>query len=95
MMAAPGAGGADAGGAEEPAEEKLNFDVKLTGFDAKAKIKIIKEVRSMTDLGLKEAKETVEAAADGGKVLVEGLNKEDAEAMKAKLEELGGTVELV
>lgn len=94
MMAAPGAGG-DAGGAEEPAEEKLNFDVKLTGFDAKAKIKIIKEVRSLTDLGLKEAKETVEAAADGGKVLVEGLNKEDAEAMKAKLEELGGTVELV
>ena len=77
MMAAPGAGGAGEGdGGAEPVEEKLNFDVKLTGFDAKAKIKIIKEVRSLTDLGLKEAKELVESAP---KPVKEAAAKDEAE----------------
>ena len=85
-MAAPAAGGA-----APAAEEKTEFDVVLTGFDAAAKIKVIKVVREITGLGLAEAKAVVEGAP---KTLKEALSKEDAEAMKAKVEEAGGKVEL-
>ena len=86
-MAAPAAGA----GAAEAAAEKTEFDVILAGFDAAAKIKVIKVVREITGLGLAEAKAVVEGAP---KPLKEGLSKEDAEAMKAKVEEAGGKVEL-
>ena len=82
-MAAPAAGPA--------AEEKTSFDVVLTGFDAAAKIKVIKVVREITGQGLAEAKATVEGAP---KTLKEGASKEDAEALKAQLEEAGAKVEL-
>ena len=85
-MAAPAAGG-DA----PAAAEKTEFDVVLTGFDAASKIKVIKVVRETTGQGLAEAKATVEGAP---KTLKEGLSKDDAEAMKAKVEEAGGKVEL-
>ena len=85
-MAAPAAGGA-----APAAEEKTEFDVVLTGFDAAAKIKVIKVVREITGLGLAEAKAVVEGTP---KTLKEALSKEDAEAMKAKVEEAGGKVEL-
>ena len=84
--AAPGAGG-DAGGA---AEEKDEFDVVLASFGEK-KINVIKEVRSITGLGLKEAKELVESAP---KAVKEGAKKDEAEEIKKKLEEAGATVEL-
>ena len=83
------AAGPAAGPAEEE-EEKTNFDVELTAFGSN-KIAVIKVVRSLTSLGLKEAKEAVESAP---KVLLEGAKKEDAEAAKAKLEEAGATVTL-
>ena len=86
-MAAPAAGGA----AAAPAEEKTEFDVILASFDAAAKIKVIKVVREITGLGLAEAKAAVEGTP---KTLKEALSKEDAEAMKAKVEEAGGKVEL-
>ncbi len=82
------AGGAAAGGAAE--EEKTEFDVELTEVGAE-KIKVIKVVREITGLGLKEAKEAVDGAP---KVLKEAASKEDAEAMKAKLEEVGAKVTL-
>ena len=85
MVAGPAAGGA-AAAAEE---EKTEFDVVLTDAGAN-KINVIKEVRAITGLGLKEAKDLVEA---GGKVK-EGIAKADAEAMKKKLEEAGAKVEL-
>lgn len=85
-MAAPAAGAA-----APAAEEKTEFDVVLTGFDAAAKIKVIKIVREITGLGLAEAKAAVEGAP---KALKEGVSKEDAEALKAKLEEAGAKVEL-
>ncbi len=85
-MAAPAAGAA-----APAAEEKTEFDVVLTGFDAAAKIKVIKVVREITGLGLAEAKAAVEGAP---KALKEGVSKEDAEALKAKIEEAGGKVEL-
>ena len=72
-------------------DEKTEFDVVLAGFDAASKIKVIKIVREITGQGLAEAKATVEGAP---KTLKEGLSKEDAEAMKAKVEEAGGKVEL-
>ena len=84
-MAAPAAAAA------APVEEKTEFDVVLTGFDAAAKIKVIKAVREITGLGLAEAKAAVEAAP---KAIKEGLSKEDAEELKKKLEEAGGMVEL-
>ena len=74
-----------AAAAEEEVEEKTSFDVELTAFGSN-KIAVIKVVRSLTSLGLKEAKEAVESAP---KVLIEGAKKEDAEAAKAKLEEAG------
>ena len=85
-MAAPAAGAAAA-----PVEEKTEFDVVLAGFDAAAKIKVIKAVREITGLGLAEAKGMVEGAP---KTLKEGASKEDAEALKAQLEEAGAKVEL-
>jgi large subunit ribosomal protein L7/L12 len=86
MMAAPGAG--DGGG--EAAAEQTEFDVVLESFGDK-KIGVIKVVRAATGLGLKEAKDVVEGAP--GKVK-EGLSKEDAEKLKAELEEAGATVSI-
>ncbi len=86
MMAGPAAGGD--GGAT--AEEKTEFDVILKSFGDK-KINVIKEVRGVTGLGLKEAKDLVEA---GGKAVKEGVSKEEAEAIKKQLEEAGAEVEL-
>ena len=84
-MAAPAAAAA-------PAEaEKTEFDVVLTGFDAAAKIKVIKAVREITGQGLAEAKATVEGAP---KTLKEGCTKDEAEALKKQIEEVGGKVEL-
>ncbi len=83
------AAGPAAGPAEE-AEEKTNFDVELTAFGSN-KIAVIKVVRALTSLGLKEAKEAVEGAPT---VVLEGAKKEDAEDAKAKLEEAGATVTL-
>ncbi|KAK9096214.1 hypothetical protein Sjap_021711 [Stephania japonica] len=85
---AAAAGGA---AAESKAAEKTAFDLKLEKFDAAAKIKIIKEVRSFTDLGLKEAKELVEKAPV---VVKKGLTKEEGTALVEKLKELGATVVL-
>ena len=82
------AGGAAAGGAAE--EEKTEFDVELTNVGDN-KIKVIKAVREITGLGLKEAKEVVDGAP---KVLKEGVSKDDAEAIKAKLTEAGAEVEV-
>lgn len=79
-----------AGGAAETAEEKTEFDVVLEGFGDN-KIAVIKVVREITGLGLKEAKEVVEGAP---KAVVEGANKEKAEEVKAKLEEAGAAVTL-
>ena len=86
-VAVAAAGGADAGGA---AEEKTEFDVILTGAGDK-KINVIKEVRAITGLGLKEAKDLVESAP---KAVKEGASKDEAEEMKKKLEDVGATVEL-
>lgn len=83
------AAGPAAGPAEE-VEEKTNFDVELTAFGDK-KIAVIKVVRKLTGLGLKEAKEAVEKAPN---VIMEGVKKEDAEAAKKELEEAGAAVTL-
>ncbi len=87
VMAAPAAGG----GAAEAAEEQTEFDVMLDGFDAAAKIKVLKAVREATGLGLGEAKALVEGAPCAVK---EGVSKADAEAMKKAIEEAGGKVTL-
>ena len=92
MMAGGGGAGAAAEAVEEVVEEeKTAFDLKLTGFDAKSKLKVIKEIRAMTSLGLKEAKEMVEGVP---KVIKKGITKEEAEELKEKLEAIGGTVEI-
>ncbi|MBQ0038525.1 MAG: 50S ribosomal protein L7/L12 [Clostridiales bacterium] len=85
-MAAPAAGGA-----APAAEEKTEFDVVLTGFDAAGKIKVIKAVREIMGLGLAEAKAAVEGAPT---TLKEALGKDEAEELKKKIEEVGGKVEL-
>ena len=85
-MAAPAAGGA-----APAAEEKTEFDVVLAGFDAAAKIKVIKVVREITGLGLAEAKAAVEGTP---KTLKEAVSKDEAEELKKKIEEAGGKVEL-
>jgi len=92
MMMMPGAApGAAAGGGEAAAaEEKTDFDVILTGIGDK-KINVIKEVRAITGLGLKEAKDLVEGAP---KPVKEGASKDEAEEIKKKLEEAGASVEL-
>ena len=81
---------AAAGAAAPVAEEKTEFDVVLASAGAE-KIKVIKAVRELTGLGLKEAKEVVDGAP---KTLKEGVSKEEAEAIKAKLAEVGATVEV-
>ncbi len=86
MMAAPGAGG----GAAAPAAEKTEFDVILADAGAE-KIKVIKAVREITSLGLTEAKTFVESAPQAVK---EGVSKDEAEAVKKKLEEAGAKVEI-
>ncbi len=83
VAAAPGGGG-------EEVEEKTEFDVILVAAGEK-KINVIKEVRALTGLGLKEAKDLVEA---GGKAVKEGVSKDEAEEVKKKLEEVGAKVEL-
>ncbi len=88
MAVAAVAPGAAAGG--EAAEEKTEFDVILTGFGEK-KIQVIKAVREVTSLGLKEAKELVESAP---KPIKEGIPKEEAEAILKKIEEAGGSAEI-
>ncbi|MDQ3746076.1 MAG: 50S ribosomal protein L7/L12, partial [Acidobacteriota bacterium] len=90
VAAAPAAGGG-AAEAAAPAEEKTEFDVILAGIDASKKINIIKVVREITALGLKEAKDLVEAAP---KPVKEGVAKEEAEAIRTKLTEAGATVEV-
>ena len=91
-MAAPVAAAVagDAGGDEGAAEEKTSFDLEITAVGDK-KIQVIKELRALTSLGLKEAKELVEAAP---KAVIEGVSKEDADKAKAALEEAGATVEV-
>jgi len=88
VAAAPAAGGGDAAGAGE--EEQTEFDVILTAAGDK-KIQVIKEVRSLTSLGLKEAKDLVDSAP---KPVLERVSKEDADKAKAQLEEAGGSVEV-
>ena len=88
-VAAAGGGGA-AAAAEPAAEAKTEFDVILTAFGDK-KVNVIKEVRAITSLGLKEAKDLVEAAP---KPVKEGVNKEEADKIKKQLEEAGATVEI-
>ena len=90
MMAGPAGAGGGAGGAAPAEEAKSTFDVVLKNGGDK-KIQVIKVVRAATGLGLKEAKDLVEAAP---KVVKEGLSKEDAEKLKKELEEQGATVEL-
>ena len=87
VMVAQGTGAA---GGEEAAEEKDSFDVILKSFGEK-KINVIKEVRAITGLGLKEAKELVEA---GGRTVKEGASKDEAAEIKSKLEAAGAEVEL-
>jgi large subunit ribosomal protein L7/L12 len=87
-VAAPAAGGGADGGA--PAEEKTSFDVVLTEAGGQ-KIQVIKVVRAVTGLGLKEAKDLVDSAP---KPVKEGVNQEEADSVKAQLEEAGATVEL-
>ena len=88
VAAAPAAGGA--AGGEAAAEEKTEFDVILTSFGDK-KINVIKEVRGITGLGLKEAKEFVESCP---KAVKEGVSTEEAEEIKKKLEEAGASAEI-
>src|SRR5512137_1747142 len=89
MAAMPVAGGA-AGAAAAPAEEKTEFDVILTGFGDK-KIQVIKVVRELTGLGLKEAKDLVEGVP---KPVKEGVSKEESANFKKKLEDAGGAVQI-
>ena len=86
-VATPAAG---SGGGEDATEEKTEFDVILTSFGEK-KINVIKEIRGITGLGLKEAKEAVESAP---KAVKEGVSKEEAEEIKKKLEEAGASTEI-
>jgi len=88
MMAAPGGA---AGGAAAVAEEKTAFDVVLTTVPADKKIQVIKVVRELTSLGLKEAKDLVEAVP---KPVKTGVSKEESETMRKKLEEVGAKVEV-
>lgn len=87
MMAGPAAGVA---GADAEAEEKTDFDAVLTSY-GENKIKVIKVVRELTGLGLKEAKDLVESAP---KALKEGVQKDEADKVKAAIEEVGGVVEI-
>ena len=88
---AKGGGGGGAGEEEKKEAEKTVFDVKLDAFDAAAKIKVIKEVRTFTSLGLKEAKDLVEKVPT---VLKKGVTKEEAETIIAKMKEVGAKVSM-
>ena len=88
VAAAPAAGGGEGGG--EAAAEQTEFDVVMTSFGSN-KVSVIKATRELTGLGLKEAKELVEGAPS---TIKEGVEKEEADSMKAKLEEAGASVEL-
>ena len=90
-VAAAGAGGGAGAAAEEKKEEKTTFDVILQSFPADKKINIIKVVREVTNLGLKEAKDLVEGAP---KPLKEGVSKEEADNIKKKFAEAGATVDV-
>jgi large subunit ribosomal protein L7/L12 len=88
-----GAGGGEEDAAATTVEvKKTSFDLKLVGFDASAKIKVIKEIRSLCNLGLKEAKSLVESAPT---ICLKGLKTEEAEEAKKKLVEVGAEIELV
>ena len=89
-VAVAAAGGGGAAAAAEPVEEQTEFNVILTAFGAQ-KINVIKEVRAITGLGLKEAKDLVEAAP---KAVKEGVSKDDAAKIKAQLEGAGASVEI-
>jgi large subunit ribosomal protein L7/L12 len=91
QRAAMAGGGGAAAAPAEAKVEKTTFDLKLTGFDGKSKIKVIKEIRTITGLGLKEAKELVEGAP---RTVKTEIKMEEAEQLKAKLEAVGGTVEI-
>jgi len=88
IAAAPGAGGA---AAAAPAEEKTEFTVTLKEYPADKKVTVIKVIREITGLGLKEAKDLVEGVPS---LVKEGVNKADSDAMKKKLEEAGAKVEI-
>ncbi|MCD6506879.1 50S ribosomal protein L7/L12 [Candidatus Poribacteria bacterium] len=90
MPGMPGAAAGEAAEAAEAEEEKTEFDVVLASFGDK-KIQVIKEVRAITGLGLKEAKEKVESAPT---TIKEGISKEEAEQIKERLEAVGATVEI-
>ena len=90
VSAAPVAvAGVAAGPAAAAAEEKTEVDGELTSFEADKKLKVIKEIKDITGLGLGEAKALVEGAP---KIIKEGASKEEAEALKAKLSEVGATI---
>jgi large subunit ribosomal protein L7/L12 len=90
-MMMPGAGAGGGAAAAAPAEEKTEFNVTLVSFPADKKINIIKVVREVTSLGLKEAKDLVEAVP---KAIKEGVPKEEAEAIRKKFDEVGAKVEV-
>ncbi len=92
-VAAVAAAPAGAGGEEAGAEEKSSYNVELTGIGDK-KIEVIKAVRDITEKGLKEAKDLVDAVASGSQMIRENVKKEDAEEMKKKFADAGATVEL-
>ncbi|MBV9773727.1 MAG: 50S ribosomal protein L7/L12 [Gemmatimonadetes bacterium] len=91
VAVAPGPGGGGGPAAAEKPAEKTEFTVSLDGFDPAKKINVIKVVREITGLGLKEAKDLVDGAP---KTVKEGVSKEEANQIKAKLEEQGAAVEL-
>ncbi len=91
MMSAGGAGGGAAAAAPEPVEEQTEFNVVLTGYEADKKIQVIKVVRAVTSLGLKEAKDLVEGVP---KAVKEGESKQEAETVKKQLEEVSGQVKV-
>ena len=90
-MAMPGGGAGGGAAAAAPAEEKTEFTVSLVAFPADKKINIIKVVREVTSLGLKEAKDLVESAP---KMIKEAIPKDEADAIKKKFEEAGAKVEI-
>ena len=92
FLAAGGGAQHEAPVEEAPVEVKTSFDLKLLGFDAKSKIKVIKEVRAIANLGLKEAKELVEGAP---KIIRKGMKQEEAEELMKKLVEAGAEIEIV
>jgi len=89
MMAAPGGGD----GGDAAVEEKTSFDVVLTGFGDQ-KLAVVKIVKNLSGLSLMDAKKLVESAADGGATVSEGVDKDEAEKMKAEIEGAGGSVEV-